>query len=546
MVKFGKHNLDTLNFFTDAIIVLNTMEIVCFNQAAAEAFNLREEQVGCAISTVFSYDTNAFTQKIFRIHHGSHEYDACMIYDISPDSEHRALVVKSEHYLYREVFDASFDGILVTDANANVLMVNESYERITGIKTSSLNGKNMRDIYNLVWLKQSVAELVSEFKQPVTKRQITQLGSEIIVTGTPLDDENGQIKLIIINVRDIPEIYEYLEDELRRPREDGQNINLAVSPTKHIIVASEQLKQVYHAAKKVSNFQSTVLILGESGVGKEALAEYIHQNSIRKDKPFITINCGSIPNSLLESELFGYEKGAFTGALHKGKIGLLEAANGGTVFLDEIGEISPDFQVKLLRVLESKEIMPVGAVKQKIIDIRIVAATNRELKQMVKEGLFRADLYYRLNVIELRMPPLRDRIEDIRPLCLYYLKHFNKVYGQNKKLTPDTLKELERHQWPGNVRQLKNTIERTVLMSRNEYIQQYDLPWYSGQPNDMVNNLINEIMDTDKLSVKDALDALERQLYQNARLKYKTTREIAESLGVDQSTAVRKLHKYKL
>ena len=272
----------------------------------------------------------------------------------------------------------------------------------------------------------------------------------------------------------------------------------------------------------------------------------MHQNSTRKDQPFIVVNCGAIPDNLLESELFGYEKGAFTGAVQAGKAGLFEAAAGGTIFLDEIGEIPLDLQVKLLRFLESKEIRRVGSVDTKIVDVRIVAATNRDLAEMVQEGTFREDLYYRLNVVQIDVPPLRKRVDDIMPLASLFLNRYNKKYHQEKKLTYDLIKALEHYPWPGNVRQLKNIMENMVVVSNNEYLQPEDLPWNESGKKGMTAQLIDSLAENEEIGLNEAIDALELQILTNAKESCGTTRKIAEKLKVNQSTIVRKLQKYGL
>ncbi|HWQ78612.1 MAG TPA: sigma-54 dependent transcriptional regulator, partial [Anaerovoracaceae bacterium] len=313
-----------------------------------------------------------------------------------------------------------------------------------------------------------------------------------------------------------------------------------------ILAVSKAMQEVLKLAEKVANFQATVLIMGESGVGKEEVARYIYLNSLRSKKPFITINCGAIPANLLESELFGYEKGAFTGANQTGKSGLFESADEGVVFLDEIGETPLDFQVKLLRFMETKEVRRVGAVSGKIVDVRIIAATNKDLENMVNEGTFREDLYYRLNVVKIKVPPLRKRIDDITPLGMFFLAKFNEKYKQNKELTFDVIKELEKYVWPGNVRQLKNVIENMVVVSNNDYLQVDDLPWNIDFETGGNKKIMNIITDNDNLTLEEATELLERMMLEKAKNKYKTTRMIAEKLQVDQSTVVRKLKKYNL
>ena len=454
---------------------------------------------------------------------------------------------------FEEILEGSFDGILVTDAEGKILFVNSSYERIAEIKRSEMEGKYMRDLINPVWMPESVAHIVARERTVVSKRQVVKSGRHIMVTGRPVFDNKKNIKKIIINARDITEIYD-LTEELQKAREnEKQYINRFSSPLlgtddsgQKILAISESMKNVLSLAEKVANFHATVLILGESGVGKEEVAKFIHENSMRKEKPFVVVNCGAIPDNLLESELFGYEKGAFTGAMQTGKQGLFEAAEGGTIFLDEIGEMPLDFQVKLLRFLESKEVRRVGAVDSKIVDVRVVAATNRDLFEMVQEGTFREDLYYRLNVVQIDVPPLRKRIDDIMPLASLFLNRYNKKYGQEKQLTYDLVKALEKHPWPGNVRQLKNIMENMVIVSNNEYLQTEDLPWNEKDKKNEMNRTIGSLVENDELGLNEAVEELEKRILQRAKDTCGTTRKIAEKLKVNQSTVVRKLQKYNL
>jgi DNA-binding NtrC family response regulator len=239
-----------------------------------------------------------------------------------------------------------------------------------------------------------------------------------------------------------------------------------------IIAESPQMKEILETVKKVSPFDTTILITGESGTGKELIANLIHKNSLRKDKPFVAINCGAIPPDLLESELFGYKKGAFTGA-SSDKKGLIEEAEGGTLFLDEIGELPLDLQVKLLRVLQENEIRPLGSNRSKKINVRFIAATNKDLKKMVEEGKFREDLYYRINVIPIHIPPLRERKEDILPLAYFFLKKYSSKYGiPPKKLSEKAKQQLLNYEWKGNVRELENLMERTLLITDTEAIDE--------------------------------------------------------------------------
>ena len=294
------------------------------------------------------------------------------------------------------------------------------------------------------------------------------------------------------------------------------------------------MRRIYDLTEKICNFNATVLITGESGVGKELVARSLHDKSImRKDKKFVAVNCGAIPENLLESELFGYVEGAFTGAVKGGKAGLFEVANGGTVFLDEVGELSLDLQVKLLRALESRTITRVGSSEEIPLDINVVAATNRDLEKAVADGIFRDDLYYRLNVISIEIPPLRERKDEIAPLALKFVKQYNKQYGIDKKLKYEVIRELEEYDWPGNIRQLKNVIERMVVVSDGDYIEIPDLPWHDSEQHSESYN--------EQLSLQGQLNEFEREILKKAKEKYGSSREIGKALKVDQSTIARKL-----
>ena len=476
-----------------------------------------------------------------------------MMQDLSQDIQQNLELEKSKHMIeeLEGILESSFDGILVTDVEGNVLLVNKSYERITAIKKEELYGKNMRDLINPVWMKNSVVFLVIKEKKPISLPHTTRENKNIIVTGTPVFGKDGEVKEVVVNARDISEIYE-LREELLKAKEMEKlyfnNFNdstLIKGKGRSVVVVSEAIKEVFTLASKVSNFDATVLIEGESGSGKEEIAKYIHNKSLRKDKALVAINCGAIPEQLLESELFGYEKGAFTGASREGKIGLYEAADGGTLFLDEIGEMPMSLQVKLLRVLETGEINRVGSIKTVPVDVRVIAATNKNLEEKIKKHEFREDLFYRLNVIQIKVPPLRDRIEDIAPLALHFLQMFNAKYGQNKKLTYEVVKELEDYTWAGNIRQLKNMIENMVVVSNNEYLQLNDLPWHKDSDHGS-KNAGGHRDDPDIIPLEKAVELTEKRLLQKAKEKYKSTRKIAHALEVDQSTVARKMKKYGL
>lgn len=308
-----------------------------------------------------------------------------------------------------------------------------------------------------------------------------------------------------------------------------------------VIAYSVEMGRVLQLAAKVAPVNTTVLILGESGVGKEVVARFIHRTSPRRDGPFVNINCGAIPATLLESELFGYESGAFTGARREGKPGMIEVASGGTLFLDEISELSTDLQVKLLQVIQERKLVRVGGVKPLDVDIRIIAATNRDLAAMVARGEFRADLFYRLNVVPITIPPLRERPDDVIPLIYHFLDRYNRAHGYRKTISEEAREILTRYSWPGNVRELENLIERLVVTAEGDEIGAGDLPMQileeggARRPRVVVGGI---------MPLRQAIEEVERQIIERALAEKRSTYSIARLLGVNQSTVVRKIKKY--
>jgi len=452
----------------------------------------------------------------------------------------------------QEIIEGSFDGILVTDGEGTVLLVNQAYVRHTDIQKQELLGRNLRELINPVWMKNSVALLAIEQRQPVSMHHTTRNNKNIMVTGTPIFDVKGEIKRVVVNTRDISEIYA-LREELLKAKEmekiyfeqmndrGAREAGDLSAWSSDIVISNPKMREIYSLAKKVCNFNAPILISGESGVGKEMLAKFMHRESaIRKDKPLVAVNCGAIPENLLESELFGYTEGSFTGASKGGKQGLFQAADGGILLLDEIGEMSQNLQVKLLRVLETRTVTKVGSTETVPIDIFLIAMTNKNLMDLVHEGSFREDLYYRLNVINFVLPPLRDRPEEILPLSLRFLNQFNKQYGQAKSLTYEVIQEMIDYPWPGNTRQLKNVLENMVVLSNNEYLQLNDLPWMAEQ------NQKEASTEKPQKTLHEMLDGYEKSILERLKAKGLSSREIAQELKVDQSTIVRKLQKYQL
>jgi PAS domain S-box-containing protein len=450
-----------------------------------------------------------------------------------------------EHILV-SIFQSSYDGIYVSDNNGVGIMVNQAYSRITGVKSHELLGKSMKTVVENGVVSESVTMKVLDEKTPQTIIQVVK-GKELLVTGNPVFNQNGEITYVVTNVRDISDLNniktELYQSKLLTERymseiKEFEKRELIHMHLDGIVAQSQEIMKVFHLAKKVAKVDSTVLILGESGVGKEGIVNYLHRESDRADKPLIKVNCAAIPEHLLESELFGYEKGAFTGANSNGKPGLFEQANGGTIFLDEIGDMPIDLQVKLLRVLQELEIRRVGGRNSFKINVRVISATNMNLEEMVDKRDFRRDLYYRLNIVPIKVPPLRERKADIVPLGFYFLNKNNIKYRLNKQFHPEVIRFLEEYLWPGNVRELENLIERLVVTTDGDEITMKDLP-----PG-MYQNI--ESRKSEKGKLKEIIANIERKIIKEQMEESKTTRRAAKELGISQSALVKKMQKLGL
>mgnify|MGYP004597660233 CR=1 FL=1 len=452
-----------------------------------------------------------------------------------------------EKYL-KAIIECSFDGIYITDGKANTWMINEAYERITGLDSEKLLGENMWTLMERGIISSSGSLLAIAEKRIVTLYQTFSTGKRAMITSTPIFDDDGEIVLVETNVRDLTEICALREQAERDKNELEQRRQLEFIKEKKVdmVVCDENTIKTLLLADSVARMDTTVVLCGESGVGKEVFAKYIRDNSRRKDAPYVKVNCGAIPENLIESELFGYEKGSFTGANKNGKIGLFEMADHGTIFLDEIGELPLNMQVKLLRVLQEQEIERIGGTKPIKIDVRVIAATNRNLEKMMEEKKFREDLYYRLMVFPIHIPALRERKKDIEPLAEYFLKELNKRYKGNKNLSENCMMILENYQWPGNVRELKNIVERAFIISQSDEITTESIPITDANAHMNKYRKAKESLaiDTD-VPMEEAIKQLEMIYMDKAFEKYGNVRDAAESLGMSASTFVRKRQKYQ-
>lgn len=380
-----------------------------------------------------------------------------------------------------EVFDKINESILVSDVNGKVLIANSTAAKLIGIELSEIVGANVLDLVSAGYYHRSNAWEATQSGQVVTGFIRNRAGTEFMSTSTPILDENGNMKAVVTVTREkhlVDDFLEALAKEkkiARRYQLEAEYFRDQTLDRERFVFVSKIMRQVIDNARMAAGFDSTVLIYGETGTGKELMAKFIHRHSDRANEPFIAVNCSAIPENLLESELFGYEKGAFSGANAQGKKGLVEIADRGTLFLDEIGELSQALQTKLLRFLETFEFRRVGGTDAKKVDIRIIAATNRDLKLMVKENRFREDLYYRIHVVPIRLPALRERPEDIPVLIDKFLKEFNRKFGTRKRLSPQVIQKAVEYPWPGNVRELKNVFERMVITSKGDVITSDDV-----------------------------------------------------------------------
>ncbi|MCL6611339.1 MAG: sigma 54-interacting transcriptional regulator [Peptococcaceae bacterium] len=449
------------------------------------------------------------------------------------------------------ILNSIYDSVLVVDAGSTILFANPSYTRTFGVPVQKVLGRKLSDIE-----PGSQILKVLETGKPIVddKQWINSVGIYIVTNITPVYDGDKLAGAVAV-FRDASEML-VLQEKLKKTEHEVNKVkNLSeryfsevlelrnrMLEIKDMVFESPQIKRVLDMVLRVATVDSTVLVTGETGVGKEIFAKIIHRGSRRSNGPFVAVNCGAIPENILESELFGYEKGAFTGAGKDGKIGLMEVAQGGTLFLDEIADLPLGLQVKLLRVLQERKITRVGGLRPIDVDIRIIAATNKDLKDMVKQRIFREDLYYRLNVVPISIPPLRERKEDIVPLTQFFLQKYNKKFSASKRLTTEVFHFFETYAWPGNVREMENLIERLVVCSKYPEITLNDetILEYFGE------RICNEgqIAFDGMMELQEARSIVEKQLIKKAIDFYGSARKAAGALGVDHSTILRKAKKY--
>ena len=441
---------------------------------------------------------------------------------------------------YMMMLESSFDGFYITDGKANTIYINKSYMNITGLKREEVMGRNMRDLVQEGTISRSGTLVVLQSGQAVTLQQTFKTGRNALITSSPIRDEEGHIIMVVTNVRDMTEIYSLkarLDERNREEKRLREQLDYLKKDflEQNLIAEDPKTLDVIHMLQKVRNMDTTVMFYGETGVGKEVFAKYLHREGKRSDRTFIKVNCGAVPADLMESEFFGYERGAFTGADRSGKAGYFEVADGGTLFLDELGELPLAMQVKLLRVLQEKEIMRVGSTKPVSVDVRIIAATNRDLAQMVEKGTFRQDLYYRLMVYPVRIPPLRERPGDIRSLAEHFVSELNQRYRSQKRFANLSLDLLLMYDWPGNIRELRNVVERAFIICSGDVIYPENLSILQNRDNYVFDDREDGIR-----NLQDYLRRLEYEYIEAAYRKYGNVRDAAKSLGMSAPTFTRK------
>ena len=438
-------------------------------------------------------------------------------------------------------------GLIMIDMEGVVFYVNQQCADYFRKEKKAICGRHIKEVFPETKMLENL-----DIEEPVMVFYNSFLGIGISMN-VPLYDNGRKVGLMEYDVAQHSEmLYElsseyssFLDQELKNLTSELNDLVSTKYTINNLIGESACMQELKRKIITTARSSSTVLITGETGTGKELVAHAIHNLSSRRKNRFIKINAAAFPESLVESEFFGYEGGAFTGASKEGRKGKFELADKGTLFIDEINQMPLSMQPKLLRVLQEMEFERLGSEETVSVDVRVIVATNENLEQLVKQGRFRRDLYYRLNVVKIDIPPLRQRKEDIMPLATMFLNRFNRMYAQEKMLTPEVVEEMEKYKWSGNVRQLKNVIENMVVVSRNEYLQTEDLPWVAETLRDPTKIIVEKAVENyGDMMLSDAMEAFEKLMFQSARERCDTTREMATKLGVNQSTVVRKLQKY--
>jgi PAS domain S-box-containing protein len=461
--------------------------------------------------------------------------------------------IKEMHMQFQTLLDHSYYGIYILDHKGIVLKVNDVAAGLIGLTKEEVIGTKITDLVENGIVDTALTPAILKFKKPLTRPlYVIKSNKYIMASGMPIFDEHGKILFVVVIEHDMTIVKE-LRARLDQVTQVADTIkselsdrNLLELKNSKIIADAPAMNQVLTVLLKLAKIDaSNILITGESGTGKGLLSKFVHHNGSRRNKPFISINCAALPDMLLEAELFGYEKGAFTGASDSGKAGLFELANQGTIFLDEIGDLPFAVQAKLLKFLDDGEIRRLGGTRTIKVNCIVIAATNQNLEELVQRKKFRQDLYFRLNIFPVHIPSLRKRREDILKISNFYLKQYNKIYKQKKRFSENCLEELQAYDFPGNVRELKNIIKNAVVIKEKDVLDRILSPGITRmKPRDSTSS------DTFKPVVSQGFNKelleFERNKLEQALARFDSTRDLAEHLGISQSTVVRKLKKHGL
>lgn len=452
-------------------------------------------------------------------------------------------------FTIESAIEHSSDGILISDNQGNVTYINPAYENITGLRKEQILGKSLKELKDNNIINEAVSLSVLESKSSISVMHHYVTGKSALTTANPIYSNDEMIG-VVCNTRNISELIN-LKNALNESRMLTNKYSLEikrlreqVNQNEGFIYRSKVMEDMIDLAAKAAAFDSTILIQGESGTGKEVLSKFIHNESPRKDEPFVKINCAAIPNELFESELFGYAEGSFTGASRQGKVGMFELANNGTILLDEISELPLLVQSKLLRVLQEQEIYKVGAKTPTKLNVRVLAATNKDLKKESAEGRFREDLFFRINVIPITIPPLRNRPDDVEYLIDFFLEKLNIKYRRTMVMSHDAKQALMDHSWPGNIRELENLVEYLFIMNPHDVIDFSQLP-----PAVIMEHLkksTNSCCAETESNLECLVNLYEKNLIQSTLKNFRSLRQASVSLGIHYSTLSRKVKKYGL
>ena len=444
-----------------------------------------------------------------------------------------------------QLCDTFRDAICVTNREGIVTLVNKRHAELTGIAREKMMGSRIQDMVQNGIFDVVLNPRIVETGQKVSSVQNLYNGRTLLLDGHPVKDATGKVAYVVTVIRDITALTE-LREEITAQRElleTFQNLSSEGASGNQYprVVQSPVMQRLYAEASAIAETDATVLLLGETGVGKDVVARHIHRNSLRADAPFIKVDCGSIPENLIETELFGYVPGSFSGASKHGKAGLVEAASSGTLFLDEIGELPMTMQSRLLRVLQDWEVLRVGATVPKKVDVRVVAATNKELEREVTKGMFRSDLYYRLKVAVLNIPPLRSRRVDILPLAQSFLTFYGKKYRKAVNLSEEARQVLQNHTWPGNVRELENLVQGLVVTCKHGLVGVRDLAGIRPLPPCESSEGQYELPSIEGRSLKSIMKEVETAVIEKGMQRYGSISELSRHFQMDRSTIFRKV-----